>query len=293
MHQTGFGSCVLLVQDVLVQGLETHQQPNALGPQGARLSGRAQPDLDALSALLGEDISLTPEQLQLLHNRLQQQLAEQRAAMEQEEAEEGVFFDPEAEGVQHSLEEEGVAFEFDAAQGAASSSTSKQHFECLLSSPLWRCQGEMAQVQLYQAIFLLMAWKMDYVVRDAAFVALLGMLCKLLLPKVSCRLLGASTWAYLESLSQIMLAGQPGCRTACPSAPTSDCMLAELGWLGTLTASARPPDARPLAANLPLFFGPCCAGVVHCSGTQLAFLPLHVQATAGCPGHCRHRAAFM
>jgi hypothetical protein len=32
---------------------------------------------------------------------------------------------------------------------------------------------------------MLMAWKMDYCVRDAAFAALLGMLSEVLLPQVS------------------------------------------------------------------------------------------------------------
>jgi hypothetical protein len=242
---------VVLVQDVLVQALETRQQPDALGPQDeARQSGRMQTDLDALAAALGEELSLTPEQLLLLNSRLQQQqLDEQRAALEEDEAEEGAFLDAEAEAEAEAvLQEEGVAFDYEAAQGSASG-TSKQHFEALLSSPLWRCQEEMAQVQLYQAIFLLMAWKMDYVVRDAAFIALLGILCKLLLPKVRVEV-GAQTRAACRTVAN--------CH-ACQSAKLSGCMplcvlSAGLLWWTMHHVLTPAPPCHALGYRLPF---PC------------------------------------
>lgn len=184
------------LQGVLLQALECGCQPGNLHAlhQGANSeSGSRQAALDAFAellggapcaaaALLGEGAALTPEQLHLLNDLLQQQ-DELRAAAQQDGGEEGDIFDDAEEGMDHDLQEEGMARECADTEAGGSGGT-KQHFQQLLTSPLWRCQEETAQLQLYQAIFLLMAWKMDYVVRDAAFITLLGILCHFLLPKV-------------------------------------------------------------------------------------------------------------
>lgn len=178
------------LQDVLLQALESGREPQAadLQQQGRSLSAGRDADFAALAALLGDealsDASLTPEQLQRLSSHLQQQHHEEcTAALDSDE---GSVFDEAAEAMVFTEEEEGMAFEPSAAHESCdcSGSHSKQHYEQLLSSPLWRCQEETAQLQLYHVIFLLMTWKMDYVVRDAAFIALLGILCQFLLPKV-------------------------------------------------------------------------------------------------------------
>lgn len=180
---------VFAAQDALLQALARGQQPDTLADAGATAvsAGRVPADLADLTELLGQDPSLTPEQLQHLSSllRQQEQQEEQRVAADEEAAE---FGGAASEGVECSLQDDGVAFEWDAEEGggSSSSSNSKQHFQCLMNSPLWQCQEETAQVQLCQAMFLLMAWKMDFVVRDAAFIALLGILGKLLLPKVRC-----------------------------------------------------------------------------------------------------------
>lgn len=177
------------LQDVLLQAVQSGQQPGDLHAEGPGSLGSSSNTLGHLAALLSEEAALTPEQLQMLSRRLQQQLDEQRAALqaeaEEEEEEEGSTYDVEGEGAEFSFQEEGEALEFEAPGGAGPSSGTKAHYEALLLEPLWRCQEEVAQVQLYQALFLLLAWKMDYVVRDTAFIALLGIMCHLLLPKVS------------------------------------------------------------------------------------------------------------
>jgi hypothetical protein len=149
-------------------------------------------DTGSAAALLAEGASLAPEQLQIFSSVLQQQ-DEHRAAMQQDDADEGATFSDTEEGAELDAEEEGEAFEGDAQSGAAAGSCSaKQHYKQHMSEPLWKCEAETAQLMLYQAIFMLMAWKTDYVVRDAAFIALLGILCRFLLPKVCaalCRLL--------------------------------------------------------------------------------------------------------
>lgn len=188
----------VIVQETLLQALESGHQPGEL-PQGANsAAGSREAALNALSellggdpgavaALLGEGGSPTQEQLQLVNALLEQQ--HDRRAAAQDGGEEGAVYEEAAEGLEYDQADEGMAYEC-ADMEPEGSRGSRRHFEQLLTSPLWQCQQETAQLQLYQAIFLLMAWKMDYVVRDAAFIALLGILCRCLLPKVrpGCRL---------------------------------------------------------------------------------------------------------
>lgn len=155
--------CCATSQDDLVTALESGQQPAVL-PASSECSslGRVGGALNDLAELLGEDVPLTQEQLQLLHQRLQQQGEEERAAAQRDEAEEWCEFDLEAEAVEFDMQEEGVAFDDAELQGLASSSgggngKSQQYYRELLPAPLWRFQEQTAQLQLYQALFMLMA----------------------------------------------------------------------------------------------------------------------------------------
>lgn len=249
-----------MVQDVLLQALQTGRQPVSLQPvagDGSAASSSAA-GAERFAAELGAEANLTPEQQDLLARRMTLQLQQQEAAfqehLEQQQAaflqqldqqqadlgdsdselEEGAPWwfdaeadvdedagghqpaprqqqqqpagteegggqqqqqpdlaasdmglpcDPSAQGMQFSLQDDGMECELPDGPDAPASG-SVHAFQKLLNLPLWESQGEHAQLLLYQAVFMLIAWKTDYCVRDAAFVALLGMLCTLLLPKV-------------------------------------------------------------------------------------------------------------
>jgi hypothetical protein len=85
-----------------------------------------------------------------------------------------------------------VAAELPAAGQPATDSTATKvkAFKDALHKPLWKCNGADGQCgahcafSLHKVIFMLMSWKLQHCVRDAAFAAILGMLCQVLLPEV-------------------------------------------------------------------------------------------------------------
>lgn len=90
------------------------------------------------------------------------------------------------EGTTVCAADAGTAVSADSVQVTAPERQSlADQFKEKLQQPLWECNGEKCTLLLCQVMFMLMAWKMDYCVRDAAFAALLGMLSEVLLPKVS------------------------------------------------------------------------------------------------------------
>lgn len=109
-------------------------------------------------------------------------------------------------GTTVSAADAGTAVSADSVQSTAPERQSlADQFKEKLPQPLWECNGEKCTLLLCQVMFMLMAWKMDYCVRDAAFAALLGMLSEVLLPKVS-----GKAWALVISHLQCIMPARRG-----------------------------------------------------------------------------------
>jgi hypothetical protein len=159
-----------------------HAQDSAAAPAGS------------LAAALASAGVLTDAQQAILQDAWDQQLAaaEEPASESDSDSDSGsdvgVAVSAGAdEGTAVSAADRGATVCADSAQATEPTSKSlADQYKEKLKQPLWECNGQKCTLLLCQVIFMLMAWKLDYCVRDAAFASLLGMLSEVLLPQVSC-----------------------------------------------------------------------------------------------------------
>jgi len=191
---------LLLLQAGLAAAAFGHGPAPAVPPAAAHpaatdsVAGSALPET-SLAAALAAAGSLTPEQHAILQDALEEQLEAAAAADSESDSEsdsssdDGVCVSAAAdEGTAVRAADEGTAVHADSTlESECGKASAAAKYMDKLDQPLWQCNGQTCTLLLCQAIFMLMAWKIDYCVRDAAFAALLGMLSELLLPQVSPR----------------------------------------------------------------------------------------------------------
>jgi hypothetical protein len=163
------------------------------GAEGAASAAAAGPDSvegDATMLEALEGHGLTPQQQQLVQQLLQQQAQQllQQGVEDSDDAcsDSGTEVDTYDEGEYVSMEDEGIDMDVPAAEATFNEPKqgTAQWYRSKLTEQLWQLGDASAELRVYQAIFMLMAWKADHCVRDNAFGELLGMLSQLFLPKV-------------------------------------------------------------------------------------------------------------
>lgn len=248
-----------MLQSLLAHAVQQRQQPELqTDPNSEQLHSSNGMYGAVAAAELVDDPTLSEQQQADLAARLQQQWEDERSAFFAGLQDDGALLDMDDDGMDHSLADEGDDYDgADELEGAVWGSGTAQSYTAKLRAPLWTCQEQSAQIMLFQAIFLLMAWKMDYGVRDAAFTALLGMLCELLLPQVRAR--------------------HPACQSIVKAKQASQACICSLS-----TDAHHPGMSRNLVATMVCQY--CVSAQVQSSAASAGLLPMAITCGKPCRG---------